>query len=208
MKKNEEKKLNIVFILDKSGSMGGFEEDTIGGFNSFVEKKKKEKSDALVTTVLFDNNYSLLHDRVPINKIKKLTNKDYYVGGTTALYDAIGITISDLDKKAEDEKVLFVITTDGLENASREYNKESINKLIKKHSKWEFMYIGANIDSYAEGQTIGIKASNIANRETSSRGMNKMFEALGRAAACYEKCEVLDECWKDELEGYIENNKS
>ncbi len=206
-KEMKEKKMNIVFILDKSGSMGGFEEDTIGGFNSFVETKKKENSNALVTTVLFDNGYEVLHDRLPINEVKKLTRKEYYVGGTTALYDAIGRTITDLDKNECDGKVLFVITTDGLENASRDYNKESIKKLIGKHSNWEFMYIGANIDSYNEGANICIKRENIANRETSGRGVSKMFAAVSKAARCYEMEDSISESWKSELEDYIDNNK-
>lgn len=208
MKKElKEKEMNIVFILDKSGSMGGFEEDTIGGFNSFIETKKKENSNALVTTILFDNGYEVLHDRVPIKEVKKLTRKEYYVGGTTALYDAIGRTITDLDKSECDGKVLFVITTDGLENASRDYNKESVKKLIGKHSKWEFMYIGANIDSYNEGENIGIKRSNIANRETSGRGVGKMFSAISKAAKSLEMEDCIGESWKEELEDFIDNNK-
>ena len=145
MKKN--KQLDIVFLLDKSGSMAGSESDTIGGYNSFINKEKKSNTNSLVTTVLFDNNYHRLYDRVNINNVKKLTSKEYYVGGCTALYDAIGITINEMDKNNPD-KVLFVITTDGLENASREYNKNNIKKLIESHKNYEFIFLGAGIDSY------------------------------------------------------------
>ena len=202
MKKNE---LDIVFILDKSGSMSGSEKDTIGGYNSFLAKKKKNNTNSLVTTVLFDNNYEKLYDRVNISNVKKLTEKEYYVGGCTALYDAIGKTITELDRN-HPEKVLFVITTDGMENASREYNKNNIKKLIESHKNYEFIFLGAGIDSYSEGESIGIRKENISNYSKSKKGISSMFNAVGRA--CEMMCEdSLDSSWKDNLENYIEDNK-
>ena len=204
MKKN--KQLDIVFLLDKSGSMAGSESDTIGGYNSFINKEKKSNTNSLVTTVLFDNNYHRLYDRVNINNVKKLTSKEYYVGGCTALYDAIGITINEMDKNNPD-KVLFVITTDGLENASREYNKNNIKKLIESHKNYEFIFLGAGIDSYSEGESIGIKKINISNYSKSGRGINKMFASINKASEMMYASEELDSSWKSDLENYIENNK-
>ena len=153
MKKKE--KVEIVFILDRSGSMGGLEKDTIGGYNSFINSKKD--LDAVLTTVLFDNKIEILHDRVDIKKVKKLTNKDYYVRGSTALMDAVGITMNKISKESKGRKVIFVITTDGYENASREYTKSQIKEMIEKKKDWEFLYLGANINSYDEASSIGIR---------------------------------------------------
>ena len=202
MKKN---KMDIVFLLDKSGSMSGSESDTIGGYNSFLKKEKKNNCESLVTTVLFDNSYSRIVDRVEISKVKNLTEEDYYVGGCTALYDAIGKTITEMDKNKPD-KVLFVITTDGLENASVEYSKQNIKSMIKKHKNYEFIFLGAGIDSYSEGASIGIKRSNISNYSKSKKGIENMFRAVNKASEMmyYDK---LDESWKDELSNYIEDNK-
>ena len=196
MKKKKEK--DIVFLLDRSGSMYSFTEDTIGGYNSYLENERKN-SNARITTILFDDQYEVLHDRVKIGEVNNITNKEYFTRGCTALYDAIGKTITSLEHK-NPAKVLFVITTDGLENASCEYNKDSIKSLIEKHKEWEFMYIGANIDSYNEGTKIGIKRSNIANRANSKEGMSKMFGAVAKASRMYEAEEALDESWKKELE--------
>ena len=195
MKKKKNK--DIVFLLDRSGSMYEFTNDTIGGYNSYLEKERKNKN-TKITTILFDDEYEVLHDRIDINNVKNITNKEYYTRGCTALYDAIGKTIVSLDKK-DTNKVLFVITTDGLENASVEYNRDSVRSLIKKHDNWEFIYIGANIDSYVEGSKIGIKKDNIANRSNSSEGMAKMFGAIARASDMYEEVEAIDLSWKKDL---------
>ena len=188
-------KINVIFLLDRSGSMHGVEEDTIGGYNSFL---KKQKNNALITTVLFDDDYEMLYYRENIKKVKELTTKEYYVKGCTALYDAIGKTISKINSDVKDEKVLFVITTDGLENASKEYHKDDIKKLIEEHSNWEFIYLGANIDSYKEGSSIGIRSQNISNYKKTKKGISCMFEGITKA--CDLMCEdSLNENWKKDI---------
>ena len=201
------KKLDVVFILDKSGSMSGSEDNTISSFNEYLEKEKKNKFKTTITTVLFSDDYKYLHNGIDVRKVKPITNKDYYVGGCTALYDALGNTIQTIDKKDTD-KVLFIIITDGYENASREYDNNNIRSLIKKHKDWEFIYIGADIDSYAAGNNIGIKRENIANYKKDSKGTSKLFGAVGKF-----ECAMMDEAvaccssWKEELDEYIEKNK-
>lgn len=193
--KNNE--MDIVFLLDRSGSMSGIEKDTIGGYNSYINSQRGKN--VKVTTILFDGDYEVLYDRVDIDKVKKLTNKEYYVRGCTALLDAIGKTIQRIDKK-NPNKVMFIITTDGYENSSRKYNKSQIKELIEYHKDWEFMYIGANIDSYAEGSSIGISEDNIANYKKSKFGVTKLFSALSSASKCYYENDELDQSWKEELE--------
>ncbi len=196
--------LDIVFLLDRSGSMSGSELDVIGGYNSYLKNEKNK--DALVTTVLFDDQYELLTDRIKLTKVEELTSKDYYVRGSTALLDAIGKTINYLDQKKA-HKVMFVITTDGFENASREYSKSKIKSMIESHKDWEFMYIGADIDSYSEGSSIGIKANNISNYRKDKEGVSKLFKSINRASEMYS-CDCLDASWKEELEDYINENKA
>ena len=202
----KEKKLDVIFILDKSGSMGGQEENTIGSFNEYLEKEKKNNYKTYITTVLFSDNYSILHDRIEASKVRKITEKDYYVGGCTALYDALGNTIQSLKEKDTD-KVLFIIITDGYENASIKYKKEDIKRLIKKNNNYEFIYIGADIDSYAAGNNIGINSNNIANFKKDKKGTTKLFEAV----QCFEESmmgeSIASTKWKEELDEYIKNNK-
>ena len=193
------KELDVVFLLDRSGSMQGSETDTIGGYNSYLEKQRKNNYSTKITTVLFDDQYEILHNREDITKVKNLTNKEYYVRGCTALLDAIGKTINNLDKKVNN-KVLFVITTDGLENASKEYNKDKIKTLIEQHTNWEFIYIGASIDSYGEGTSIGIPRKNISNYSKSKKGTDTLFRSINYLSECMYMNEEFNESWKKEIE--------
>lgn len=198
------KEMDIVFLLDRSGSMVGIESETIKGFNSYIQKQKK--NNVRVTTVLFDDEWELLHDRVPIKDLKKLTEKEYFVRGMTALLDGIGKTINYFQKE-KNNKLIFIITTDGLENASKEFTKKQINQLIKKHSNWEFIYIGANIDSYAETGGIGIRKTNIANYIQEEKGVELLFKSVGEVTDNLYLEGKIDLNWKDDLEKYIEENK-
>ncbi len=187
----------IVYILDRSGSMSGLEADTIGGFNSMMEKQKKTGEEALVSTVLFDDECEVLHDRVPLDKIEKMTDEQYYVRGCTALLDAIGGAIhhiGNVHKYARKEdrpaKTIFVITTDGMENASREYSYGQIKKMVKRQQEkygWEFIFIGANIDSFAESERMGFKRSRTVNYVHDKMGTAKVYAGVSAAL-----CSVID----------------
>lgn len=202
----------LVFILDRSGSMAGLESDTIGGFNGMLAKQKKEDGDAQVTTVLFDDAYEVLHDQADIQKVQPITGKEYFVRGCTALLDAVGKTIAkikqeqkeaDEDEKAD--KVLFVITTDGYENASKEYSYEKIKKMITKQQDkhgWEFLFLGANIDAAAEAQKVGIKANRAVNYCADSIGTCMNFDAVSNVACSIRKNQEVHENWKEEIEAY------
>lgn len=190
--------IDIIFVLDRSGSMHGSEKDTIGGFNSFIENQKQKEVKAKVTTVLFDHGYEVLYKRKDLYEVEELTENEYYVRGTTALLDAIGRTITSMDRQI-DNQVLFVITTDGYENSSKEYTKEQIKNMISSHN-WEFIYLGADIDSYSEASMIGIRGDRTANFKKTSEGINDMFESVSDVSYClYEKREV-DETWKEKLD--------
>ncbi len=181
----------IVYVLDRSGSMSGLEADTIGGFNSMMEQQKKTGEKAVVSTVLFDDVAEVIHDRVPIDKIEKMTDRQYYVRGCTALLDAVGGAIhhiGNLHKHAREEdrpeKTIFVITTDGMENASSRYSREKVEKMVRKQQKkygWEFIFIGANIDAYAEAQKYGIRQDRAVNYVSDSRGTGIVYEGVSRA---------------------------
>lgn len=170
----------LVFILDRSGSMSGLESDTIGGYNAMLEKQKKEAGEATVTTVLFDDQYELLHDRIDLKGIAPITDREYYVRGCTALLDAIGKTIqkiANVQKHTSSEnradKVLFVITTDGMENASREYTYDKIRALVERQKQeygWEFLFLGANIDAISTARRFGIGADRAVNYHADSQG--------------------------------------
>lgn len=196
-KKTNETKLDVVFLLDRSGSMHNSVLDTIGGYNSYLNEQREK--DAKITTILFDDKIEELYFRKDVNKVDKLTQKEYFVRGCTALYDAIGYTISKLEKEVKN-KVLFIITTDGLENASIEYNKKKVSSLIKKHNDWEFIYLGANIDSYEEGNSIGIRKDRISNYEQSSKGIARMFSKLSDISNCLYANEEIESNWNADLE--------
>ncbi len=195
MKKKEV--MDVVFLLDRSGSMSGFEDDTIGGYNSYLKKIKD--NDARVTTILFDHEYNMITNRVDIKDVKKLDNKTYYTRGNTALLDAIGKAINFMDK-SNPKKVLFVITTDGYENSSKEYTKEKIKELILGHSDWEFIYLGADIDSYREAASIGISKERTSNYTKSRKGIRKLYDTLGEVACDYAATSRISSSWKQSLE--------
>lgn len=195
--KMRDNEMDVVFLLDRSGSMSGIEKDTIGGYNSYINSQMGKN--VKVTTILFDDKYEVLHNRENINNIKKLTSKDYYVRGCTALLDAIGKTIRELEDK-NPNKVMFIITTDGYENASTKFNKSQIKELITSHKEWKFMYIGADIDSYSEGRSLGIDDDSIANYKKTNKGVSKLYSVMSRVCNCFYECDEIDENWKNELE--------
>lgn len=194
MKKNKKNLTELVFILDRSGSMGGLESDTIGGFNSMISKNKQSEGDAIVTVVLFNHDIKTLYDRIPIKDIPEMTEKDYQTSGTTALIDAIGTTIDRIEKihkesKKEEvpSKTMFVITTDGQENSSKEYSSTDVRKKIsrlKEGDKWEFMFIGANIDAVETAGHFGIDADHAANYKSDKAGTAVLYDAMAEAVMC------------------------
>lgn len=193
--------LDLIFLIDRSGSMYGSEDDTIGGFNSFIEKERKNEFNTNVTAILFDHEYEMLYKRKSINDVNLLTREEYYVRGSTALLDAIGKTIISLDKEI-DNKVLFVIMTDGMENSSVEFSKAQITNMINNHN-WEFIFIGADIDSYAEAGHIGIRKSRVANYRKSAEGIERAFTSVSRAAMCMRAdVDLADDNWSEELDDY------
>ena len=207
----------LVFILDRSGSMGGLESDTIGGFNSLIAKQKKEDGEAIVSTVLFDDVSDVIHDRVKIGDVQKLTDKEYFVRGCTALLDAVGGAIhhiGNVHKYAREEdrpaKTLFVITTDGLENASKRYSLREVKKMIERQREkyhWEFLFLGANIDAIEVAGSMGISSDRTANFHCDSAGTALNYKVLESAVSRARKCKSADMsavfgggAWKEEID--------
>ena len=216
MKKNL---TELVFILDRSGSMQGLEKDTIGGFNSLIEKQKKVEGDALISTVLFASESKVIHDRVDVKDVKLMTENNYITGGCTALLDAIGNAIhhiSNIHKYARKEDVpehtLFVITTDGMENASKKYTYPKVKELIENQKEkhgWEFMFLGANIDAVNVASNMGIDESRAVNFNCDSVGTALNYEVIGEAIGTLRKCNFVNENWKERIdEDFHKRSKS
>ena len=207
MKKNL---TELVFILDRSGSMAGLEDDTIGGFNAMIEKQKNEEGDAFVSTILFDNYIEVIHDRVDIRKVRPMTRRDYYVRGCTALLDAVGRTIRHIGNvhkyaREEDrpEKTLFVITTDGMENASREYSYERVRRMIEHEKEkygWEFIFLGANIDAAREAARFGITEDRAVNYHADSVGTAVIYEAVSEAVCNVRASRPMSDEWRQRVD--------
>ena len=203
MKKNL---TELVFILDRSGSMAGLEADTIGGFNAMIEKQRGEPGEAVISTVLFDNETEVIHDRVSLDRVPALTEKEYDVRGCTALLDAVGGAIHHIGNvhkyaREEDrpERTLFIFTTDGMENASREYTYDRVRKMIEHEREkygWEFLFLGANIDAAREAARFGISEDRAANYHADREGTAVVYEAMSEAVCSVRSCRPMSADWK------------
>lgn len=203
-------KTELVFILDKSGSMSGLESDTIGGFNAMLKKQQQAEGAAQVTTILFDDGYEVLHDRLDVQGVAPITENEYYVGGCTALLDAIGKTINKIIKaqrytqrEHRSDQVIFVITTDGLENASREYSYEKIKELIEREKNeyhWEFIFLGANIDAIETAAQFGISADRAANYHADGAGTRLNYQVVSNVICEMRESNPIPANWKAEID--------
>ncbi|MFJ8234697.1 hypothetical protein ACIQ34_02995 [Ureibacillus sp. NPDC094379] len=206
----------LVFILDRSGSMSGLEADTIGGYNSMLAKQKAAEGEAIVTTVLFNHEVELLHDRINVKGIAPITNNDYEVAGTTALLDAIGFAINKIKKtqkvtmkEERAGKVLFVITTDGMENSSHEFNYKKIKQLIEQQKElgWEFIFLGANIDAISTAAQMGIESDYAVEYHADQIGTEVNFSAVTETVLNYRKEGKINTQWKKEIEQDFDQRK-
>ena len=202
-------KTELIFILDRSGSMGGLESDTIGGFNATISDQKKIDGETRVTTILFDNFFEVLHDRINLQDIAPLTEQDYFVRGSTALYDAVALGIRKIAnvqkqtrKEGRADKVIMVITTDGYENASRDTNAAMLHKMIDdcKKDGWEFLFLGADIDAQAAAGSIGIDSNRAANFVKDSQGVRVQYDSLNVAISAMRTGAPLPKDWKEKLD--------
>ena len=207
----------LVFILDRSGSMAGLEADTIGGFNAMIEKQRGEPGEAVISTVLFDNETEVIHDRVSLDRVPALTEKEYDVRGCTALLDAVGGAIHHIGNvhkyaREEDrpEKTLFVITTDGLENASRRYTYDKVKAMIERQRErygWEFLFLGANIDAAREAARFGIRADCAADYHADSMGTEAVYESVCEAVCQVRRAAPLKASWKQRIDADFKGRK-
>jgi len=214
MKKNL---TEIVFILDRSGSMAGLEKDTIGGFNSMINRQKNAPGEAVISTVLFDSETQVIHDRVNLKNIAPMTEKDYFVRGCTALLDAIGGAIHHIGNvhkyaREEDrpEKTLFIITTDGMENASRKYSSDRVKQMIERQKSkygWEFLFLGANIDAVETAGHFGIQADRAVNYRSDKKGTALNYEVLSDAISSVRASRPLRSNWKQRIDEDYESRK-
>lgn len=205
----------MVFILDRSGSMGGLEKDTIGGFNSLIEKQKKQDGKCYVSTVLFDHETEVVHDRVSLDKVEPMTEEQYYVRGCTALVDAIGGAIhhiKNIHKYARPEDVpehtMFVIITDGMENASKRYSSDQVKKMIEHEKEkygWEFLFIGANIDAVETAKHYGIGADRAVNYHADERGTSVVYDTVAEACLDVRMCTPLNANWSNAINDDFNN---
>lgn len=203
-------RMELVFILDRSGSMAGLEADTIGGFNEILLQQRQGEGEVIVTTVLFDNDYELLHDRLPVAGVAPMTKEQYWVRGSTALLDAVGKTIhkiGSVQKNTLDaeraEKVMVVITTDGFENASREYTAAQVRRMIERQKErygWEFLFLGANMDAVTAAKNIGIDADRAVRFVNDSEGVQLNSRVVSKAICSVRECRPLCADWKEEIE--------
>ena len=205
----------IVFILDKSGSMSGLESDTIGGFNSMLKKQRKEDGKAFCTTILFSNKSEIIHDRVELTEVPEMTEEDYVVGGCTALIDAIGDAITHITKihkyaRKEDvpERCLFVIITDGYENASSKYSSDEVKKMIerKKEEGWEFLFLGADIDAVQTAKTFGIAEERAVSFRSTGKGHRRSYATLGAAIPAFMRKGKIDDSWSDDIKKHSDED--
>ena len=214
MKKNL---TELVFILDRSGSMAGLEDDTIGGFNAMLEKQKAEPGEAYVSTVLFDNRSEVIHDRLPLERVPALTRKEYYVRGCTALLDAVGGAIhhiGNIHKYAREEdrpeRTRFVITTDGMENASRRYDYRRVKEMIERQREkygWGFLFLGANIAAAKEAARFGISAERAANYHADHQGTGLVYEAVNAAVCSVRASRTLENDWRASIDEDFKSRK-
>lgn len=208
----------LVFILDRSGSMAGLEADTIGGFNSMIEKQKKQDGKCYVSTILFDHETQVVHDRVELSSVRPMTENDYFVRGSTALIDAIGSSIhhiANIHKYARPKDVpqntMFVITTDGMENASRKYSSSEVKKMIEKEKEkygWEFIFIGANIDAVETAKHFGINSDRAVNYHADSKGTDVLYSTVSAAVSNMRACAPMQADWSKNLNEDFKSRKS
>ena len=212
MKKNL---TELVFILDRSGSMSGLERDTIGGFNSMIEKQKKQEGECIVSTVLFNNDSQVIHDRVPLDKIEPMNDRDYYVSGGTALIDAIGGAIHHIGNvhkyaRKEDvpENTIFIITTDGYENASYRYSSDKVKRMIEHEKEkygWEFLFIGANIDAVETAKHYGIDQDRAVNYHADAQGTDIVYATVSQAVCNVRMNKCMAENWSEDIDNDYKN---